>query len=78
MSEFLNSFFFGIYPYLAVGVMVFGSILRYDRDPYSWKADSSPAHEPQRPTLGQQLVPCWYPAIVLWAFSRPTNPALCL
>ena len=41
MSEFLNSFFFGIYPYLAVGVMVFGSILRYDRDPYSWKADSS-------------------------------------
>ncbi|MEE9273110.1 MAG: respiratory nitrate reductase subunit gamma [Robiginitomaculum sp.] len=41
MSEYLNSFFFGIYPYLAVGVMVFGSILRYDRDPYSWKADSS-------------------------------------
>ena len=41
MSEFLNSFFFGIYPYLAVGVMIFGSILRYDRDPYSWKADSS-------------------------------------
>ena len=41
MSEFLNSFFFGIYPYRAVGVMVFGSILRYDRDPYSWKADSS-------------------------------------
>ncbi len=41
MSSYLNSFFFGIYPYLAVGVMIFGSILRYDRDPYSWKADSS-------------------------------------
>ncbi len=41
MSEFLNEFFFGIYPYLAIGIMVFGSILRYDRDPYSWKADSS-------------------------------------
>jgi len=41
MSEYLNTFFFGIYPYLAVGVMIFGSILRYDRDPYSWKADSS-------------------------------------
>ena len=41
MSEFLNEFFFGIYPYLAIGVMIIGSILRYDRDPYSWKADSS-------------------------------------
>lgn len=41
MSSFLNTFFFGIYPYLAIGVMVFGSVLRYDRDPYSWKADSS-------------------------------------
>lgn len=41
MSEYLNTFFFGIYPYIAVGSMIFGSILRYDRDPYSWKADSS-------------------------------------
>ena len=41
MSAYLNSFVFGIYPYIAVGVMIFGSILRYDRDPYSWKADSS-------------------------------------
>ncbi len=41
MSEHLNTFFFGIYPYIAVIVMILGSILRYDRDPYSWKADSS-------------------------------------
>ena len=41
MSEHINTFFFGIYPYIAVGSMIFGSILRYDRDPYSWKADSS-------------------------------------
>ncbi len=41
MSEYLNSFFFGIFPYIAVGSMIFGSILRYDREPYSWKADSS-------------------------------------
>ena len=41
MSDYLNTFFFGIYPYLAVGVMILGSLLRYDRDPYSWKADSS-------------------------------------
>ncbi len=41
MSDYLNSFFFGIFPYIAVGSMIFGSILRYDREPYSWKADSS-------------------------------------
>ncbi|PHR61919.1 MAG: respiratory nitrate reductase subunit gamma [Robiginitomaculum sp.] len=41
MHEYLNTFFFGIYPYIAVGVMVLGTVLRYDRDPYSWKADSS-------------------------------------
>ncbi len=41
MSEYFNFLVFGIFPYIAVGVMIFGSILRYDRDPYSWKADSS-------------------------------------
>lgn len=41
MSDFLNSFFFGLYPYLAVTVMIVGSILRYDQAPYTWKADSS-------------------------------------
>ncbi len=41
MGGSLNIFFFGIYPYIAITVMVIGSILRYDRDPYSWKADSS-------------------------------------
>jgi len=41
MSAYLNDFFFGIYPYLAIVIMVMGSVLRYDQDPYSWKAGSS-------------------------------------
>ncbi len=41
MAEYLNTFLFGIYPYLAILTMIVGSILRYDQDPYSWKADSS-------------------------------------
>ncbi|MDQ7078095.1 MAG: respiratory nitrate reductase subunit gamma [Robiginitomaculum sp.] len=41
MAEYVNTFFFGIYPYIAILTMVIGSILRYDQDPYSWKADSS-------------------------------------
>ncbi len=41
MAEYVNTFFFGIYPYIAIMTMLVGSILRYDQDPYSWKADSS-------------------------------------
>lgn len=32
---------FVIYPYLALAICIFACIMRYDRDPYSWKADSS-------------------------------------
>jgi len=55
MSEYFNTFFFGIYPYIAVGSMIFGSILRYDRDPYSWKADSSQLMSSKGLRLGSNL-----------------------
>jgi nitrate reductase gamma subunit len=32
---------FGIYPYIALTVFLVGSLLRFDRDQYSWKSDSS-------------------------------------
>ena len=41
MAAYLNTFFFAIYPYIAVVIMCIGTILRYDQDPYSWKAGSS-------------------------------------
>jgi len=41
MSNYLNTFLFGIYPYIALSVLALGSIIRYDREPYSWKAGSS-------------------------------------
>jgi nitrate reductase gamma subunit len=55
MSHYLNQFFFGIYPYIAIGVMVVGSILRYDQDPYSWKADSSQLLSRKHLRLGSNL-----------------------
>ena len=30
MPDYLNTFFFGIYPYIALAVMILGSIIRYD------------------------------------------------
>jgi len=55
MSELLNSFFFGIFPYIAVATMIIGSVLRYDRDPYSWKADSSQLLSRKGLRLGSNL-----------------------
>ncbi|WP_190600116.1 respiratory nitrate reductase subunit gamma [Candidatus Vesicomyidisocius sp. SY067_SCS001] len=41
MNTFLDQFFFGYYPYVAMTMFIVGSALRYDRDQYTWKADSS-------------------------------------
>jgi nitrate reductase gamma subunit len=41
MADFLNHMPFGIYPYIALAVLALGSIIRYDREPYSWRSGSS-------------------------------------
>lgn len=41
MSDYINHLLFGIYPYLALAVLAIGSIVRFDREPYTWKASSS-------------------------------------
>ncbi len=40
MSQ-IHAFLFGIYPYIALVVFFAGSLLRFDRDQYTWKSDSS-------------------------------------
>lgn len=37
----LNQFIFGIYPYICLTVFLLGSLVRFDRDQYTWKSDSS-------------------------------------
>ena len=37
----LNQILFGIYPYICLSVFVLGSLIRFDRDQYTWKSDSS-------------------------------------
>lgn len=39
--SYLNQFVFGIYPYLCLTVFLLGSLIRFDRDQYTWKSDSS-------------------------------------
>jgi nitrate reductase gamma subunit len=41
MSSYVNHLAFGIYPYLAVAVLLLGSLLRFEREQYSWRSGSS-------------------------------------
>lgn len=37
----VDNFLFGLYPYICLSVFFLGSLIRFDRDQYSWKSDSS-------------------------------------
>lgn len=37
----LNDFFFSTYPYICLTVFALGSLIRFDREAYTWKSDSS-------------------------------------
>lgn len=41
MADLVHTLVFGIYPYIALAVLAVGSVIRYDREPYSWRAGSS-------------------------------------
>ena len=37
----LHHFLFNVYPYICLAVFLLGSLVRFDRDQYTWKSDSS-------------------------------------
>lgn len=39
--NYLNQFVYGIYPYIALAIFLFGSLARFEREQYTWKSDSS-------------------------------------
>jgi len=41
MAENIDYYLFGVYPYIALSVLVLGSIVRYEREPYTWRSGSS-------------------------------------
>ena len=41
LKTYLNQFLFGYYPYICLTVFVLGSLIRFDREQYTWKSDSS-------------------------------------
>ncbi len=51
----MQDFVFGTYPYIALTVMIFVSIARYDRDPFTWKSKSSQILRKRQFVLGSVL-----------------------
>ncbi len=39
--NYVNQFLFGYFPYICLTVFLVGSLIRFDRDQYTWKSDSS-------------------------------------
>ncbi|MBX3605069.1 MAG: respiratory nitrate reductase subunit gamma [Piscinibacter sp.] len=41
MNAWMDTLLFGVYPYICLVVFLLGSLIRFDRDQYTWKSDSS-------------------------------------
>lgn len=55
MNSFINQLAFGWYPYLAVTVLILGSILRFDKSQYSWRSQSSQFLRRRQMMIGSNL-----------------------
>ncbi|MDE2790733.1 MAG: respiratory nitrate reductase subunit gamma [Paracoccaceae bacterium] len=51
----MNTFLFGIYPYICLTVLAVGSIARYERDPFTWKSSSSQLLRRRQLVMGSVL-----------------------
>lgn len=53
--SYTQTFLFGIYPYIALTVFLLGSLIRFDREQYTWKSDSSQLLRRSQLRLGSNL-----------------------
>ncbi|MGV8987164.1 MAG: respiratory nitrate reductase subunit gamma [Cypionkella sp.] len=51
----MHQFIFGIYPYIALTILIFGSIARYETVPFTWKSSSSQLLRRKQLILGSVL-----------------------
>lgn len=53
--SYSQTFLFGIYPYIALTIFLLGSLIRFDREQYTWKSDSSQLLKHGQLRLGSNL-----------------------
>ncbi|MEQ1754442.1 MAG: respiratory nitrate reductase subunit gamma [Micropepsaceae bacterium] len=55
MFDYLHHFLFGIFPYVALAVFFVGSLVRFDREQYSWRSGSSQLLRKKQLVIGSVL-----------------------
>jgi nitrate reductase gamma subunit len=83
-SDYVNTLLFGVYPYVCLAVLLIGSLIRFDREPYTWKSDSSQLLRRGQLQLGSNLFHYGVIVVILghfagflapeWAVSRTLTP----
>jgi nitrate reductase gamma subunit len=68
-ADYVNQFLFGIYPYICLAVLVVGSLIRFDREPYTWKSDSSQLLRSGQLRLGSNLFHYGIIVVILGHFA---------
>ena len=69
MSGYFHQFVFGIYPYICLAVLLLGSLVRFDREQYTWKSDSSQLLRHGALRLGSNLFHWGVLVVVLGHFA---------
>ena len=55
MADYLNTLFFGYYPYICLAVFFLGSLIRFDREQFTWRSGSSQLLRRKQLRLGSNL-----------------------
>ena len=76
MREPINHIVFGWYPYLCLTVFLLGSLLRFDREQYTWQTRLQPAAAPAPADVGLEPVPCRHPRDLRRPLRRPADADL--
>ncbi len=70
----LTNLIFGIYPYIALTTFLVGSVIRFDREQYTWKADSSQLFEKEQLQKGSILFHIGVLALFMGHFAGLVTP----
>ena len=71
---YVNILLFGIYPYVCLAVLLIGSLIRFDREPYTWKSDSSEMLRKGQLRLGSNLFHYGVIIVILGHFAGFLTP----
>ena len=61
-QNYLHHFLFGYYPYICLTVFFLGSLIRFDRDQYSWRSGSSEMLRKRQLVIGSNL---WHVGVLV-------------